>query len=174
MTQRWLPGFLVHPVADPDQAQRARLIAAATAVTAVYMIGVTALQMAGGNRAAMLIALGVAVMAAVTHAVARTGRLPATQLATAALAAYSALAVILLQGPHSARLGVLHLVVVLLGLAAQLWMVAAQVVVQIALLAILTVAGFAIPLSQPTTPLWIDVVLQLVLTTVLMTIFTHG
>jgi signal transduction histidine kinase len=106
--------------------------------------------------------------------VARTERLRATELATAALAAYGAFAVILLQGPHSGRLGALHMVVVFLGLAARLWMVAAQVAFQIAVLAIISVAGVAIPLSPPSTPVWIDVVLQLLLTTVLMTIFTHG
>ena len=173
MTQRWFRS-LVHPVSDADEAQRARLIATATAATALYMAGVAAVYMVGGHRTAMLIALSVAALAALTHAVARTGRLPATEHATAALAAYGAFAVIVLQGPHSGRLGALHLVVVFLGLAARLWMVAAQVAVQIAVLAIVSVAGVAIPLSPPSTPVWIDVVLQLLLTTVLMTIFTHG
>jgi signal transduction histidine kinase len=173
MTQRWFRS-LAHPVSDPDEAQRARLIATATAATALYMASVAAVYMVGGHRTSMLIALSVAALAALAHAVARTGRLPATELATAALAAYGAFAVIVLQGPHSGRLGVLHLVVVFLGLATRLWMVAAQVAVQIAVLAIVSIAGVAIPLTPPSTPVWIDVVLQLLLTTVLMTIFTHG
>lgn len=173
MTQHWFSS-LAHPVSDPDEAQRARLIATATAATALYMAGVAAVYMVGGHRTSMLIALSVAALAALAHAVARTGRLPATELATAALAAYGAFAVILLQGPHSGRLGALHLVVVFLGLATRLWMVAAQVAVQIAVLAFVTIAGVAVPLTPPSTPVWIDVVLQLLLTTVLMTIFTHG
>jgi signal transduction histidine kinase len=122
----------------------------------------------------MLIALSVAVLAALTHALARTGRLPAMELATAALAAYGALALLALQGQHSARLGALHIVVAFLGLAARPWMAGAQVVLQIAVLALATAAGLAIPLSPPTTPIWVDVVLQLLAITVLMMIFTHG
>jgi signal transduction histidine kinase len=174
MMERLFRNFRVHPIGDPDQARRAGLIATATAVTALYMIGVTALYLVVGHHTAMLIALSVAAVAALTHGLARTGRLPATELATAALAAYGALALIALQGQHSARLGALHIVVVFLGLAARPWMAAAQVVFQLAILAIVTAAGLAIPLSPPTTPIWVDVVLQLLLTTVLMTIFTRG
>jgi signal transduction histidine kinase len=171
----WLGrSFPVHPIGDPDQARRARLIATATAVTALYMLGVTALYVLDGHRAAMLLALSVAVLAALTHALARTGRLPAIELATAALAGYGALALIVLQGQHSARLGALHIVVVFLGLAARPWMAIAQVALQIAILAIAGAAGLAIPLSTPTTPVWVDVVLQLLLITLLMMIFTHG
>jgi signal transduction histidine kinase len=64
--------------------------------------------------------------------------------------------------------------VAFLGLAARPWMAAAQVVLQIAMLAIAAAVGLAIPLVPPTTPIWIDVALQLALITVLMTIFTHG
>jgi signal transduction histidine kinase len=174
MTERLFSSFLVHPIVDPDQARRAKLIATATAVTALYMVGVTALYVFGGHHTATLIALSVAVVATLSCALARTGRLPATELATAALAAYGALALIALQGQHSARLGGLHIVVVFLGLAARPWMAAAQVVFQIAILAIVSAAGLAIPLSPPTTPVWADVVLQLALTTLLMMIFTHG
>lgn len=174
MTGRSFLSFLVQSMGDPDQAHRGRLIATATAMTALYMIGVAGLYLASGHTAAAVIALGVAVMAALTHALGRTGRLPATEIATAALAACGALALVALQGLHSGRLGALHIVVVFLGLATRLWMVAAQVVLQIAILASVTVAGLAIPLSAPTTPVWLDVVLQLLLTTVLMTIFTHS
>jgi signal transduction histidine kinase len=174
MTERLFRSFLVHPIGDPDQARRAQLIVIATAVTALYMVGVTALYVVIGNHTAMLIALSVAVVAALTHVLARTGRLPATELATAALAMYGALALIALQGQHSARLGALHIVVVFLGLAARPWMAASQVVFQIAILAIVSAAGLAIPLSPPSMPVWVGVVLQLVLTTVLMMIFTHG
>jgi signal transduction histidine kinase len=174
MTERLFRSFLIHPIDDPDQARRARLIATATAVTALYLVGAAALYLAGGQRAAMWIALSVAVLAAVTHAHARLGRLFTTELATAALAAYGALALLALQGPHSARLGALHIVVAFLGLAARPWMAAAQVVFQIAMLAIVTTAGIAIPISPPTTPVWVDVVLQLLLITLLMMIFTHG
>jgi signal transduction histidine kinase len=174
MTERLFSSFLVHPIDDPDQARRAQLIATATAVTALYLVGVTLLYAVGGQRTAMLIALSVAVLAALTHALARTGRLPAMELATAALAAYGALALLALQGQHSARLGALHIVVAFLGLAARPWMAGAQVVFQIAVLALATAAGLAIPLSPPTTPVWVDVVLQLVSITVLMMIFTHG
>jgi len=174
MTERSFRSSLVHPIDDPDQARRAQLIATATAVTALYLVGVTALYAIGGHRTAMLIALSVAVLAAVTHAHARTSRLPAMELATAALAAFGALALLALQGQNSARLGALHIVVAFLGLAARPWMAAAQVVFQIAILAIATAAGFAIPLSPPTTPVWFDVVLQLLLITILMMTFTHG
>ncbi|TMQ06825.1 MAG: hypothetical protein E6J90_09005 [Deltaproteobacteria bacterium] len=174
MTERLFRSFLVHPIDDLDQARRARLIATATAVTALYMIGATALYAVGGRHTAMLIALSVAVIAALTHALARTGRLSATQLATAALAAYGALALVALQGQHSARLGALHIVVAFLGLATRPWMAAVQVVLQIAILAVVTTAGLAIPLSPPTTPVWADVVVQLLLITILMMIFTHG
>ena len=173
MTERLFRGF-VPPIDDPDQVRRGRLIATATAVTALYLIGVSAVYAVGGYRTAMLIALSVAALAAVTHAHAWTGRLPAMELATAALAAYGALALLALQGQHSARLGALHIVVAFLGLAARPWMAAAQVVFQLAILAFATAAGLAIPLSPPTTPLWIDVVLQLLLITVLMMTFTHG
>jgi signal transduction histidine kinase len=174
VTERLFRSFRVHPIGDPDQARRARLIATATAVAALYMVGVTALYVLDGHRTALLIAASVAVLAALTHALARTGRLLATELATAALAVYGALALIVLQGQHSARLGALHILVVFLGLAARPWMAAAQVVVQIAILAVAGAAGLAIPLSPPTTPVWVDVVLQLLLITVLMMIFTHG
>jgi signal transduction histidine kinase len=130
--------------------------------------------LAGGHGTAALIALGVAVLAALAHALARTGRLAAAELATAALAAYGALALVVLQGLHSGRLGTLHIVVVFLGLAARLWMVAAQVVLQIAILAVVSAAGLVVPLSPPAAPVWVDVVVQLLLTTMLMTIFTHG
>jgi len=166
--------FLVHPIGDPDQARRARLITTATGVTALYMVGVTALYLLGGHRLAALIALSVAGFAALTYALARTGRLPAIELATAAFAVYGALALIALQGQHSARLGGLHIVVVFLGLAARPWMAAAQVVFQIAILAIVGAAGVAIPLSPPAVPVWLDVVLQLLLTTLLMMVFTQG
>jgi len=109
MTGRLFRSFLVHPIDDPDQARRAQLIATATAVTALYLVGITLLYAVGGQRTAMLIALSVAVLAALTHALARTGRLPAMELATAALAAYGALALLALQGQHSARLGALLL-----------------------------------------------------------------
>jgi signal transduction histidine kinase len=174
MTGRLFRSFLVHPIDDPDQARRAQLIATATAVTALYLVGITLLYAVGGQRTAMLIVLSVAVLAALTHALARTGRLPAMELATAALAAYGALALLALQGQHSARLGALHIVVAFLGLAARPWMAGAQVVFQIAVLALATAAGLAIPLSPPTTPIWVDVVLQLLAITVLMMIFTHG
>jgi signal transduction histidine kinase len=174
MTERLFRSLLVHPIEDPDQARRAQLIATATAVTALYLAGVTALYAVGGHRNAMLIALSVAVLAAVTHGRARTSRLPTMELATAALAAYGALALLALQGQHSARLGALHIVVAFLGLAARPWMAAAQVVFQIAILAVATAAGLAIPVSPPTTPVWIDVVLQLLLITILMMTFTHG
>ncbi|HEX3475147.1 MAG TPA: hypothetical protein VHT91_08900 [Kofleriaceae bacterium] len=174
MTERLFRGLLVHPIDDPDQARRAQLIATATAVTALYLAGVTALYEIGGHRTAMLIALSVAALAALTHALARTGRLPATELATAALAAYGALALLALQGTYSARLGALHIVVAFLGLVARPWMAAAQVVFQIAILAIVTAAGLAIPLAPPTTPVWVEVVVQLLLITVLMMTFTHG
>ena len=174
MTERPLSSFLVHPIGDAEQAQRARLIAAGTAVTALYMFAVTTVYLAGGHRTAALIALSVAVLAALSHALAQTGRLAAAELATAALAAYGAFALIALQGLHSGRLGALHIVVVFLGLAARLWMVAAQVVLQIAIIAIIGAAGLVVPLSPPATPVWVDVVVQLLLTTMLMTIFTHG
>jgi signal transduction histidine kinase len=174
MTERPFSSFLVHPIGDAEQAQRVRLIAAGTAVTALYMLAVTAVYLAGGHRTAALIALSVAVLAALSHALAQTGRLAAAELATAALAAYGAFALIILQGLHSGRLGALHIVVVFLGLAARLWMVAAQVVLQIAILAIIGAAGLVVPLSPPATPVWVDVVVQLLLTTMLMTIFTHG
>lgn len=174
MTERLFRGLLVPPIDDPDQARRAQLIATATAVTALYLIGATTLYEVGGHRTAMLIALSVAALAALTHALARTGRLPAMELATAALAAYGALALLALQGPHSARLGALNIVMAFLGLVARPWMAAAQVVFQIAILAIVTAAGLAIPLVPPTTPIWIDVVVQLLLITVLMMTFTHG
>lgn len=172
--ERLLRSTLVQPIDDPDQARRAQLIATATAVTALYLIGVTLLHAVGGHRTAMLIALSVAAFAALTRALAGTGRLPAMELATAALAAYGALALLALQGQHSARLGVLHIVVAFLGLAARPWMAAAQVAFQIAALALATAAGLAIPVSPPTTPIWVDVVLQLLAITVLMMIFTHG
>jgi hypothetical protein len=71
---------------------------------------------------------------------------------------------------HSA----LHIVVAFLDLAARPWMAAAQVVVfQIAILAVAAAAGLAIPLSPSTTPVWVDVVLQLLLLIVVMT-FTRG
>jgi len=174
MTAHLFRGFQVHPIGDPDQARRARLIATATAVTAIYELGVTALYALGGHHAAMLIALSVAVIAALTSALARTGRLPATERAIAALATYGALALIALQGQHSARLGALHIVVVVLGLAARPWMAAAQVAFQITALAIIGAAGVAIPLSPPTTPVWVDVVVQLLLITALMMFFTDG
>jgi signal transduction histidine kinase len=174
MTERLFRSWMAHPSDDPDQARRAQLIATATAITAIFLAGVTALSGAGGHRTAMLIALSVAVLAALTHALARTGRLPAMELATAALAAYGALALLALQGPHSARLGALHVVVAFLGLAARPWMAAAQVVFQIGILALATAAGLAIPLSPLTTPVWVDVALQLLLITVLMMTFTHG
>lgn len=174
MKERLSRSFQVPRIEDPDQARRARLIATATAVTALYLVGVAALYAAGGHLVAMAIALGLAALAALTHALARTGRLPAIEIATAALAACGALALLALQGPHSARLGALHIVVAFLGLAARPWMAAAQVVFQIAMLAIATVAGLPTPLVPPTTPVWIDVVLQLLLITVLMMIFTHG
>lgn len=174
MTERLFRSFLAPAIDDPDQARRAQLIATATAVTALGLVGVTLLHGVGGHRTAMLIALSVAVLAALTRALAGTGRLPAMELATAALAAYGALALLALQGPHSARLGALHIVVAFLGLAARPWMAAAQVVFQIAILALATAAGLAIPLSPPTTPVWFDVVLQLLLITILMMIFTHG
>lgn len=174
MTERWFRYFLVHPIDDPDQARRARLIATATAVTTLYMIGLTVLYVVVGHQPAMLVAVSVAVAAALTHALARTGRLPATELATAVLALYGALALVALQGLHSARLGGLHIVVVFLGLAARPWMAAIQVVFQLAILAIVSAAGLVVPLSPPTTPVWVDVVLQLLLTTVLMMIYTHG
>jgi hypothetical protein len=173
MTERLFRGLLVH-IDDPDQARRAQLIAIATAVTALYLAGVTALYAVGGQRTAMLIALSVAALAALTHAFARVGRLPAMELATAALTAYGALALLALQGQHSARLGALHIVVAFLGLVARPWMAAAQVVFQIAILAFATAAGLAIPLAPPTTPIWADVVLQLLAITVLMMTFTHG
>jgi signal transduction histidine kinase len=159
---------------DPDQAARARLIVIATAVAALYMVGVTVLHAAGGHRDALRVALSVAVLATLTHALARTGRLRAAELATAALAGYGALALIALQGLHSARLGGLHVVVVFLGLAARPWMAAGQVVIQLAMLAIASAAGLAFPLSPPTTPVWVDVALQLLLITALMMIFTHS
>ena len=174
MTERLFRGLTDPPLGDPDQTRRARLIATATAVAALYLLGVTALYAAAGHRSAMLIALGVAALAALTHALARTGRLPATELATAALAACGAVALLALQGSHSARLGPLHIVVALLGLAARPWMAAAQVVFQIAILAVAAAAGLAVPLAPPTTPIWVDVVLQLLLITVLMMTFTHG
>ena len=174
MTERLFRGLLAPPIDDPDQARRAQLIATATAVTALYLIGATALYEVGGQRTAMLIALSVAALAALTHALARTGRLPAMELATAALAASGALALLALQGPHSVRIGALNIVVAFLGLVAQPWMAAAQVVFQIAILAIVTAAGLAIPLVPPATPLWVDVVVQLALITVLMMTFTHG
>lgn len=143
-------------------------------MTALYAVGVAALHAVGGHPVAMAIALGVAALAALGHALARTDRLPAMELATAALAACGALALLALQGPHSARLGALHIVVAFLGLAARPWMAAAQVVFQIAMLAIAAAAGLAIPLVPPATPIWVDVALQLALITVLMMIFTHG
>lgn len=173
MTERLLRGLQV-TIDDPDQARRARLIATATAVTVVYAVTAAALYAIAGHRTAMLIALGAAPLAALTHALARTGRLAATELATAALAGYGGLALLALQGLHSARLGALHVVVAFLGLAARPWMVAWQVVFQIAILAAALVAGVAIPLSPPTTPVWVDVVLQLLAVTVLMMTFTHG
>ena len=173
MTERLLRCFPVLSIDDPDQARRARLIATATAVTALYMLGVAALHAVGGQYTAMAIALSVAIAAALTHALARTGRLRGTELATSALAVYGALALIALQGLHSARLGALHVVVVFLALAARPWMAAAQVAAQIAMLAIAAAANLAIPVLPSTTPVWIDVVLQLLLITVLMTTFTH-
>src|SRR5262249_34040565 len=146
----------------------------ATAVTMLYLLGVTALYAVSGHRTSMLIALSVAALAALTLALARNGRLEATELAIAALAAYGALALLALQGQHSARLGMLHIVVAILGLAARPWMAAVQVAFQIAILAIATAAGLAIPLSPPTTPIWIDVVVQLLLITALMMTFTRG
>jgi signal transduction histidine kinase len=165
---------LVHPIGDPEQTQRLRLIAGATALVALGMAGVAAVYLFGGHRVSTLVALGVAVLAGLTHVLARTGYLPATELALAALAAYGAFALVVLQGENSARLGALHIAIVFLGLAARAWMVAAQVVLQIAILVVVGAAGLAVPLSPPTTPVWIDVVLQLLVTTVLMTIFTHG
>src|ERR1051325_5079369 len=90
MTERLFRGF-VPPIDDPDQGRRGRLIATATAVTALYLIGVSAVYAVGGYRTAMLIALSVAALAAVTHAHAWTGRLPAMELATAPYAARPAL-----------------------------------------------------------------------------------
>lgn len=174
MTGRVLRSFLGPAIDDPDRARRARLIAIATAVTALYLVGVAAVYAIVGHRGAMLIAIGAAIGAALTHALARTGRLPAAELATGALAAYGALAVFALQGVHSGRLGVLHVVVAFLGLAARPWMAAVQVVLQIAILATAAATGRTVPLSPPATPVWVDVVFQVLLVTVLMMIFTRG
>lgn len=174
MTQQVLRSFAAPSIGDADEARRARLIAIATAVSALYMVGATAFYLVVGHHTAMLIAVSVAVAAALTFALARTARLPVAELATAALAVYGALAVIALQGLHSARLGALHIVVVFLGLAVRPWMAAAQVAFQIAIIAIASAAGLAVPLWPPTTPVWVDVVLQLLLITVLMMIFTQG
>jgi signal transduction histidine kinase len=166
--------FTVQGLTDPDQVRRARLIMMAAVGMLVGMIGTACVRALSGDLLPALCSLGVAVLAVTAYALARRGRLAAAEWTTASAIACASALLILFQGPASPRLGLLHITVVLLGLAARPWMAPAQVVLSIGMLLGAIAAGIHVPLSPYTTPAWLGVVRQIVVSTTLMLVFGHG
>jgi signal transduction histidine kinase len=172
---RWLaPAFAVDGLADDDQARRARLLAIATAFTVLCLVAIAGDAVVEGERALLVIALGLAPIGVVGYRFARRGRLAAAEWSAAALVALASVSLIALHGPASLRLGVLHIGVVFLGLAARPWMAPAQVALSLAALLGALAAGAQLPLAPSNLPGWIAIARQVVLTTALMMVFTHG
>jgi len=166
--------FVIHHLTDDDELRRARSIMIAAAVVLVYLAGAATVDAVCGDIAAAVAAAGVVVLAAVAFAIARAGRLVVAEWATAALVAGGSLALVAMEGPVSSRLGALQIGVVVLGLAARPWMAIAAAVFAIATVESASALHLAIPLGPSTTPVWLAIVQQILLTTALMMTFTHG
>jgi signal transduction histidine kinase len=170
-----LRAFRVQRVIDADQRRRAELMMAGGAAVVGY-VAATVVGGATGNNVALVVTavMLAAAIAAVAHAIARRGRVAAAEWATAALVAVSSVALIATQGAVSSRLGMLHVGVVFLGLAARRWMVFAQVGLAVGLVVVARAIGTPVPLAPSSLPVWSGVALQLALTTALVMAFTDG
>lgn len=164
----------VQRLTDAEQLRRTRLIMSAAAAMVVYLIGVVTAGIVGRCLPLTLVALAMALLAAATYAVARSGRLPAAEWSTAGLVATSSVALVAMHGTASTRLSVLHIGVVLLGLAARPWMAPVQAVLAVGVVLGAVATDLPLPLSPSPMPAWLGIVQQILFATALMMTFTYG
>jgi signal transduction histidine kinase len=166
--------FTVGGTTDEDDIRRARLIMIAGAAMAAYLLAVAMGSVLTGNRWLAVVAFGLAVPAAAAYMLGHSGRLTAAEWTTAGLGACSAVALVLMQGPSAARLGVLHIAVVFLGLVVRPWMAIVQAALGMGLVRGAVLLHLPIPMLPSTTPAWIGSAEQIVFSTALMMTFTRG
>jgi signal transduction histidine kinase len=172
---RWLARALeIRAVTEPAELLRARLVLIAAAAMAVGVTMQSALRLAAGDVVAALCGFAIASLAVSAAGFARAGRRGAAEWAIAGVAACSSLAVIVAQGPSSTRLGLLHSAIIVLGIAARPWMAPAQAVLSVGMLAAVLAAGVPIPLSPWSSPAWLGIARQIVVTTLLVLVYNRG
>lgn len=167
----------VRGLTDVDQLRRARMIMLGAGACVVYMLAVAAEGLAARNWPMVVLPLSVGLAAIAGFLVARGGRLAAAEWTTLLLAALATAAVIAVQGVVAVRIGIILITIVFLGLAGRPWMAPAHAVLALGLGAAAVVApraGVLIPLSPSTMPVWIGVLRQIFLITLLMAAFTSG
>lgn len=171
----WLArAIAIRSVTDPVELLRARLVLVAAAAMAVAVSIQSATRLATGDLVLALCGFAVASLAVSACIFARGGRLAAAEWAIAGGVACGSLITIVAQGPMSSRLGALHLAVIVLGVAAQPWMAPAQAALSVAMLAAVMAAGVAIPLSPWSSPAWLGIARQIVVTTLLVLVYNRG
>jgi signal transduction histidine kinase len=171
----WLARAIeIRSATDPVALLRARLVLVAAAVMAVAVSIQSAARFAIGNVLLALCGVAIASLAVSAGVLARRGRLAAAEWAIAAGVAGGSLVSIVAQGPASSRIGVLHLAIIVLGVAARPWMAPAQAALSIGMLGTVMAAGVAIPLSPWTSPAWLAIVRQVVVATLLVLVYNRG
>jgi len=171
----WLTRALaIRSVTDAVELLRARLLLVAAAAMAVSVSAQSATRLATGGLVPALCGFAIASLAVSACWFARGGRLAAAEWAIAGVVACGSLVTIVAQGPVSSRLGVLHLAIIVLGVAARPWMALAQAALSVGMLAAVMAAGVAIPLSPWTSPAWLGIVRQIVVATLLVLVYNRG
>jgi len=171
----WLArAIAIRSVTDPAELLRAQIVLVAAAAMAVAVATQSIARVSTGHLVPALCGFAIASLAVSACRFARGGRLAAAEWTIAGVVACGSLVTIVAQGPMSSRLGVLHLAIIVLGVAARPWMAPAQAALSVGMLAAVMAAGVAIPLSPWTSPAWLGIVRQIVVSTLLVLVYNRG
>jgi signal transduction histidine kinase len=169
--------FTVRRLDDADELRRARLHVGAALLVFVYLVFLALEGMMDHNGPLIALALGSLLPAGGVLWLSRQGRLRAAETMIFALMLAGTLALLAVHGPVPVRLGIVLVGLSFLGLAVRPWRA-------------LTLGGFAVAavlgsvyvpalhalsgLSPDRQPSWLSVERQILFTTALILVFTHG
>jgi signal transduction histidine kinase len=171
----WLArAIAIRSVTDPAELLRAQLVMVAAAAMAVGVSTQSATRLASGYLKTGLCGLSLAGLAVLACVFARRGRRTAAEWAIAGVVACGSFITIVAQGPVSSRLGMLHLAIIVLGVAARPWMAPAQAALSVGMLAAVLAAGVAIPLAPWSSPAWFGIARQIAVATLLVLVYNRG
>jgi signal transduction histidine kinase len=167
----------VRGLTDEDELRRARLMVVAGLACGLFCSIVTVEALLARNGLMIIFAAVNGLVSLLVALCARNGRLPTASALAAAVVLLGSVAVLLLEGAHPVRLGILLPGIIFVGFALRPWLALVHAGLLVILVTLTAyeqqVAGWS-PLAPSQRPVWVDVSLQIVVTTSVVVAFTRG